>query len=99
MIAGVGVQKGEDLATRSGVDYLVYARQRNVILWTCLVESSIINAHSPFPGLFPDKDGIGELVGVENLPNEFGCQELGDLFAYDPLPLVVEMTQALLGRL
>ena len=61
-----------------------------MILWTCLIESSIINAHSPFPGLFPDKDGIGELVGVKNLPNESGCQELDDLFAYGPASLVVE---------
>ena len=73
VIALVGIQKGDDLATRSGVDYLVYARQRKVILWTCLVESSIINAHSPFSGLFPDKDGIGEPVGVKNLPDESGC--------------------------
>ena len=70
-----------------------------MILRTCLVESSIIDTHSPFPGLFSDKDGIGELGRVKNLPDESGCQELGDLFAYGPVSLVVEMTQALLGGL
>ena len=67
VIARVGIQKGEDLATQGGVDYLVYVRQRKVILWARLVEASIINAHSPFPGLVFNKDRIGEPVGVEYL--------------------------------
>ena len=66
---------------------------------TRLVESSIIDAHSQFLGLFSDKDGIGEPVGVENLPDESGRQELGDFFANGPAPLIVETTQALLGGL
>ena len=61
-----------------------------MILRTCFIKSSVIDAHSPLPGLLFDKDGIGELVGVENLPNESGCQELGDLFAYGPASLIVE---------
>ena len=70
-----------------------------MVLQTRFGEASIINAHSPFPGLFSDKDGISEPVGVKNLFDESGCQELGDLFAYGPTPLVVEATQSLLGRL
>ena len=70
-----------------------------MVLWTRLVESSIVNTHSPLLGLFSDKDGIGEPVGVENLPDESGCQELGNLFAYGPTPLVIEMTHVLLGGL
>ena len=67
MIARVGIQKGEDLATQGGVDYLVYARLRKVIIWTRFVEASIINAHSPFPGLLFNKNRIGKLVRVEYL--------------------------------
>ena len=59
VIARVGIQKGEDLTTRGGVNYLVYAWQREVILWTRFVEASIINAHSPFPGLLFNKNMIG----------------------------------------
>ena len=51
-------------ASRGGVDNLVYARQRKVILWARLVEPRIINAHSPLPGLLFDKNRIGEPVGV-----------------------------------
>ena len=64
--------------------------QRKVILWTRFIKSGVIDAHSPLPGLFSDKDGIGELVRVENLPDESGYHELGDLFAYGPASLVVE---------
>ena len=67
VIARVGIQKGEDLAT------LVIARQRKVILWTRFVEASIINAHSLFPGLLFNKNRIGEPIEVEYLPNESSC--------------------------
>ena len=66
-------------------------------LRTRFIKSGVIDAHSPLPDLFSDKDGIGKPVGVENLSDESGRQELGDLFAYGPTPLVVETTQALLG--
>ena len=33
------------------------------------------------------------------LPNESGCQEFGDLFAYGPAPLIVKAMQALLSGL
>ena len=84
MIARVGIQKGEDLATQGGVDYLVYAWQRKVILWTCFVEASIINAHSPFLSLLFNKNRIGKPVRVEYLSDELSYQEFGDLLAYGP---------------
>ena len=70
-----------------------------MILQTCFVEASIINAHSPFPSLLFNKNGIDKPVGVEYLSDESGCQEFGDLFAYGPAPLIVEATQVLLGGL
>ena len=89
----------EDLATRGGVNYLVYARQRKVILWARLVEPSIINTHPPLPSLLFDKNRIGEPVGVEYLSNESCCQEFGDLFTYGPTPLIIKAMQALLSGL
>ena len=71
MIARVGIQKGENLATRDGVDYLVYAWQREVVIWAHFVETNIINAHSPLPGLLFNKNGIGKPVGVEYLSDEY----------------------------
>ena len=70
-----------------------------MILWVCFVESSIIDSHSPLPGLFSNQDGIGKPVGMEDLPDEPGCQEFGDFLAYGPAPFVVEATQALFDGL
>ena len=78
---------------------MVYAWQIKIVLWTCLVEASIINTHSPFPSLLFHKNRIGELVGVVYLFDEFGCQECGNLLTYGPTPLVVEAAQALLSGL
>ena len=68
-----------------------------MILRACFVKSSIIDAHSPLPGLFSDQDRIGKPVGMEDLPDEPGSQEFGDFLAYGPAPFVVEATQALFG--
>ena len=70
-----------------------------MILWTRFVEASVINAHSPLPGLLFNKNRIGKPVGVEYLSDESSYQELGGLFAYGPTPLVVEAAQALLSEL
>ena len=70
-----------------------------MILWTHFVEASIINAHSPFPGLLFNENRIGKPVEVVYLSDESSCQEFGDLFAYGPVPFIVEATQALLGGL
>ena len=70
-----------------------------MVLWIHLVEASIINTHSPFPGFLFNKNRISKPVGVKYLSDESGYQEFGDLFAYGPTPLVVEATQALLGGL
>ena len=70
-----------------------------MVLWTCLVEASIINANSPFSDLLFDKNRIGELVRVVYLLDESSCQEFGDLLAYGPGPLIVKAMQALLGGL
>ena len=70
-----------------------------MVLQKRLVEASIINAHSPFPGLLFNKNRIGKPVGVVYLLDESDCQEFGDLLAYGPAPLIVKATQSLLGGL
>ena len=81
------------------VDYLVYAWQRKMVIRTRPVEASIINAHSPFPGLLFNENRIGKPIEVEYLSDESGYQEFGDLFAFGPTPLIIEATPALLGGL
>ena len=70
-----------------------------MVLWARLVEASIINAHSPFLSLLFNKNRIGEPVRVVYLFDESGCQEFGDLLAFGPMPLIIKVTQALIGGL
>ena len=70
-----------------------------MILWTCFVEASIINAHSPFPSLIFNKNKIDKLVRVVYLLDESYHQEFGDLLTYGPVPLIVKAMQSLLGGL
>ena len=70
-----------------------------MVLWTRLVEASIINAHSSFPGLLFKKNRTSKPVGVVYLLDEPSYQEFGDLLTYGPTPLVVKATQSLLGGL
>ena len=58
------------------MDYLVYSWQRKMVLWTHFVEASIINAHSPFPGLLFIENRIGKPIGVVHLLDEFGARSL-----------------------
>ena len=61
-------------------------RRGSRILWTCFVEASVIDAHSPFPSLLFNKNRIGKPVGVVYLFDESGCQKFGDLFVYGLAP-------------
>ena len=70
-----------------------------MVLWTHFVEASIINTHSPFPGLLFHKNRIGQPIRVVYLFDESDCQEFGDLLAYGPAPLIVKAMQVLLGGL
>ena len=62
-----------------------------MVLWTCLVEASIINTHSLFLSFLFNKNRISKPVGAEYLSNESSCQEFGDLLAYGPVPLIIEV--------
>ena len=52
VVAGVGVEEGEEIAAGCGIDHLVDSWQRERVLGAGLVEVSIIDAHSPFVLLF-----------------------------------------------
>jgi len=59
VIAGVAIEKEEELAPSGGVDDLVDAREDERGLRAVFVEISVINAHSPFFILFAYKNRIG----------------------------------------
>ena len=46
VVPGVGVQKGQTLASCSRVDYLIDARERKVIFRACPIDMFEVNAHA-----------------------------------------------------
>ena len=46
VVPGVGIQKGQTLAPRSRVDYLVDAWERKVVLWVGPIDMLEVNAHA-----------------------------------------------------
>jgi hypothetical protein len=59
MVPRVCIKEAEGFSPQGRVDYLVYTWQRKQILQTCLIETNIINTHSPFPTLLFYKNMIG----------------------------------------
>ena len=58
MIAGVIVKEGEEFVASGGVYNLIYPRQAEGVFRVVFVKISIINTHSPFFILFPNKNRI-----------------------------------------
>ena len=78
---------------------MIYPRQRERVFRTGLIQASVVDAHSPCVVLLQHQDWVRQLVRVENLHDEAGCKEPGDLFSdCAPLPLG-EAAQRLFHRL
>lgn len=56
VVAGVGVQKGQELTVGYGVDHLIHPRQGKRILGACLVQASVVDTHAPGVVLLRDED-------------------------------------------
>ena len=73
MIARVTVQEGEQYASGRRVDDLIDSRECKRILWTVLVEVSVVDAHHPLVVvLFKNEDRIHQPLGMVNFLDEPG---------------------------
>jgi hypothetical protein len=67
----VAVEETEQVATRRGVDDLIYPRQPERVLGAVLVEVGVVDAHPPLVRvLLADEDGIGEPLRMEDFSDE-----------------------------
>ena len=53
-----------------GIHNLIYARQREAVFWTSVVEVCVVNTYSPFVVLFWDHHYIGQSLEVLHCPGE-----------------------------
>jgi hypothetical protein len=57
------------------------------IFGTCLIETSVVNAHPKLPTSLGDDNRVGQPPWEVDLPDEVGIEQLVDLFTGEVLPL------------
>jgi hypothetical protein len=58
-----------------------------MVFWTCLVETSVVDAHPKLPACRGDDNRVCQTPQVVNLPNEVSVKQLFNLFSDKVLPL------------
>jgi hypothetical protein len=66
---------------------LVYSRKRDGVFRTCLVETSVFDAHLKLPTGLWDDNMVGQPPQVVDLPDKASIKQLFDLFMDEVLPL------------
>jgi hypothetical protein len=71
VVAGVAVEKAEQVTARSGVDDLVNPWQPEGVLEAALVEVGVVHAHPPLVRvLLANEDGVGEPLRMEDFTDD-----------------------------
>jgi hypothetical protein len=96
MVPKMRVQNAKGLIAGDGVNDLVNPRKGEWVFGAGLIEAGVVHIHSPFPILLLDQDGVGRLIGVLDLSDEAGVEELGELHTNCLELLLVKAVEALL---
>jgi hypothetical protein len=66
---------------------LIYLWERERVFWTCLIETSVVDAHLKLSAGLGDDNRVGHPPWVMDLPDEASIEQLLDLFTDEILPL------------
>jgi hypothetical protein len=77
---------------------LIYSWERERVFWTCLVETSVVDAHPKLPDRLGEDNRVGQPSGVVDLPDEASVKQLFNLFSDKVLPLYGLLSRLLLDR-
>jgi hypothetical protein len=77
---------------------LIYSWERERIFWTCLVETSVVDAHLKLPAYLVDDNRVGPPPWVMDLPDEASVKQVFNLFSEKVLPLYGLLLSLLLDR-
>jgi hypothetical protein len=69
-----------------------------MVFRTYLIEASVVDAHLKLPTDHGDDNRVGQPLGVVDLPNEAGIEQLFDFFTDEVLPLNKLLPRLLLDR-
>src|SRR4051812_31076082 len=99
VIAGCGIQKGQELVVGRRINQLINTGQSKRIFGARLVQESVIDTHAPSLVLLHYEDWVRQPLGVKHFHDETCSLQLGDLFA-DCSSLILRKTSlGLLNRL
>jgi hypothetical protein len=68
------------------------------VFWTCLVETSIVDAHLKLPACLRDDKRVGQPPWVLDLPDEASVKQLFNIFSNNVLPHYGLLLELLLDR-
>jgi hypothetical protein len=66
---------------------LIYSWEREMVFWTCLIETSVVDAYPKLPACFGDNNRVGQPPRVVDLPDEANVKQLFNLFLNKVLQL------------
>jgi hypothetical protein len=69
-----------------------------MVFWTCLVETSVVNAHLKLLACLGDDNRVGQPAWVVDLPDEANVKQLFNLLSDKVLPLYGLLSGLLLDR-
>jgi hypothetical protein len=77
---------------------LIYSWERERVFWTCLIETSVVIAHSKLPTCLGDDNRVGQPPWEVDLPDEASIKQLLNLLSDKILPLYGLLLGLLLDR-
>jgi hypothetical protein len=66
---------------------LIYSWKRERVFWTCLIETSVVDAHPKLPTSPGDDNRVGQPPWVVDLSDEASIKQLQNLLSNKILPL------------
>jgi hypothetical protein len=66
---------------------LIYSWERERVFWTCLVETSVVDAHPKLPSGLGNDNRVDQPPWMVDLPDEANAKQIFDLFIDEVLPL------------
>jgi hypothetical protein len=80
-------QASQQIIARGRVHDLINSWKREIIFWTCLIETSVVNAHLKLLAILGVDNRVSQPPRVVGLPDEVGFEQLFDFFMDEVLSL------------
>jgi hypothetical protein len=94
----ISIYEAQQITAKGRVHDLINSWKRERIFGTCLIETSVVDAHPKIPTGLGDDNKVGYPSRVVDLQNEVGVEQLFDFFTDEVLSLYTLLLRLLLDR-